>query len=120
MKKIALVALSLTFSASAFAAGNIEAGKVAAAKFNCASCHGANFSKPITETYPKIAGQYPDYLFVALKAYKADGKSPVLGRNNAIMGGIAKQFTNNELKLLAKYMGSLSTDLEVTPESRFR
>lgn len=89
-------------------------------KGNCASCHGANFSKPITETYPKIAGQYPDYLFVALKAYKADGKSPVLGRNNAIMGGIAKQFTNNELKLLAKYMGSLSTDLEVTPESRFR
>lgn len=89
-------------------------------KGNCASCHGANFSMPINETYPKIAGQYADYLYVALKSYKADPKSTVLGRNNAIMGGIAKQFSNNELKLLSKYMGSLSTDLQVTPEPRFR
>ena len=61
MKKIALVALSLTFSASAFAAGNIEAGKVAAAKFNCASCHGANYNEPIDPSYPKLAGQHKAY-----------------------------------------------------------
>jgi cytochrome c553 len=90
------------------------------AKGNCTSCHGANFSKPINDAYPKIAGQHPDYLFVALKAYKSDGKSTVTGRNNAIMGGIAKQFTNNELKAMSKYIGSLSSDMEVTPESRFR
>ena len=29
----------------------------------CASCHGANFSKPIDPAYPKLAGQYGDYLY---------------------------------------------------------
>ncbi|HYF17686.1 MAG TPA: cytochrome c4, partial [Ramlibacter sp.] len=39
-------------------------------KAACASCHGANFSKPVDPSYPKVGGQYADYLFVALKAYK--------------------------------------------------
>ncbi|MDB5748925.1 MAG: cytochrome c, class, partial [Massilia sp.] len=40
-------------------------------KAACASCHGADFSKPI-ENYPKIAGQHSDYLFAALRAYKTE------------------------------------------------
>ena len=36
------------------------------------------------------------------------------------MGGIAKQFTNEELKELANYVGSLEGDLHVVPQSRFR
>ena len=58
----------------------------------CVSCHGANFSKPIDPSYPKIAGQHPDYLFVALKAYTVDG-SNVVGRANPIMAGMAKQLS---------------------------
>jgi cytochrome c553 len=87
-------------------------------KANCASCHGANFSKPIDKSYPKIAGQHADYLFVALKAYKTEG-NPSVGRSNAIMGAMAKQFSNNELKMLAKYVGSLDGELKTVPESRF-
>jgi cytochrome c553 len=34
----------------------------------CNTCHGANFSTPIDGTYPKLAGQHADYLYVALKA----------------------------------------------------
>ena len=49
----------------------------------CASCHGANYSKPIDGAYPKLAGQYADYLFVALTAYATEGK-PQIGRTNAI------------------------------------
>jgi cytochrome c553 len=89
------------------------------AKANCASCHGANFSKPIDPAYPKIAGQHADYLFVALKAYKVEN-NPKVGRGNAIMGGMAKQYTNAELKALAGYLSSLDGDLKVVPESRFR
>lgn len=85
----------------------------------CASCHGESFSKPIDPSYPKIAGQHKDYLFVALKAYKADGGA-LVGRSNAIMGGIAKQFTNAELKELANYVGGLPTDLKTVPQSRFK
>ena len=85
----------------------------------CVSCHGDNFAKPIDPSYPKIAGQHADYLFVALKSYKVE-KNAKVGRNNAIMGGISKQFTNAELKALAGYVGSLNGDLQIVPQSRFR
>ncbi|AVS78820.1 c-type cytochrome [Paracidovorax avenae] len=87
----------------------------------CVSCHGENFSKPIDPSYPKIAGQHPDYLFAALKAYKTGGPAAAtVGRSNAIMAGIAKQFSNAELKALSGYLGSLDGELQVVPQSRFR
>jgi cytochrome c553 len=89
------------------------------AKGACSSCHGESLSKPIDPSYPKIAGQYSDYLFVALKAYKTEG-NPQIGRGNAIMGGVAKQFSNAELKVMANYLGGLPGDLKSVPESRFR
>jgi len=89
------------------------------AKGACASCHGESLSKPIDPSYPKLAGQHSDYLFVALKSYKVDG-NPQVGRGNAIMGGVAKQFTNAELKELANYLGHLPGELKTVPESRFR
>ncbi|MEX1167427.1 MAG: c-type cytochrome [Hydrogenophaga sp.] len=85
----------------------------------CASCHGANFNKPIDPSYPKIAGQHADYLYVALKAYTVEGNK-VVGRNNAIMGGIAKQFSHAEMKAMAQYLASLDGELAVVPQSRFR
>ncbi|OYT93358.1 MAG: cytochrome c4 [Burkholderiales bacterium PBB3] len=85
----------------------------------CVSCHGDSFSKPLDPTYPKIAGQHSDYLFVALKAYKVEN-NPQVGRGNAIMGGVAKQFSNTELKIMANYLGGLPTELKVVPENRFR
>ncbi|MFC5520385.1 c-type cytochrome [Polaromonas jejuensis] len=88
-------------------------------KANCASCHGANFSSPIDPAYPKIGGQHADYLFVALKAYKTE-HNPKVGRGNAIMGGMAKQFSNAELKLLANYLSSVDGELKVVPQSHFR
>jgi cytochrome c553 len=88
-------------------------------KANCASCHGANFSKPIDPSYPKLAGQHADYLFVALKAYKVDN-NPKVGRGNAIMAGMAKQYTNAELKALAGYISSVDGELKTVAQSRFR
>ncbi len=87
-------------------------------KANCQSCHGANLSKPIDPSYPKIAGQHADYLLQALKAYKADD-NPAVGRSNGIMGAIAKQFSTAELKAIAQYVGSLDSELATVPESRF-
>ncbi|MEJ5989726.1 c-type cytochrome [Ramlibacter sp. PS3R-8] len=87
-------------------------------KAACASCHGANMSKPIDPSYPKIAGQYSEYLFVALKAYKTENNT-TSGRNNGVMGAIAKQFSNAELKALANYVGSLDSEMQTVPEPRF-
>jgi len=85
----------------------------------CASCHGENFAKPIDPSYPKIAGQNADYLFVALKSYKVEGAA-TWGRSNGVMGGVAKQFSNAELKELANYMAAQQGDLKTVPQSKFR
>jgi cytochrome c553 len=88
-------------------------------KGGCVSCHGDSFSKPLDPTYPKIAGQYGDYLYVALKSYKTENNLMV-GRSNPIMAGITKQFSLVELKELANYVSSLPSELKTVPEDRFR
>jgi len=85
----------------------------------CISCHGANFSKPIDPTYPKLAGQHADYLTVALKSYKTE-KNRNVGRSNGVMAGQVKQFSNAELKAIAAYIGSLPTELATVPQGKFR
>ncbi|MDO8456255.1 MAG: c-type cytochrome [Burkholderiaceae bacterium] len=88
-------------------------------KGGCVACHGENFAKPIDPTYPKIAGQHADYLFVTLKAYKTEN-NPQVGRSNGVMAGMAKQFSNNELKEMSKYISSLDGDLKTVPQAKFR
>jgi cytochrome c553 len=89
------------------------------AKGNCASCHGANFSAPIDPSYPKLAGQHGDYLYIALREYQTD-RNLLVGRNNPIMMGMARPLTHAEAKLLAGYFASLPTELKTVPQSRFR
>src|SRR6478672_2481740 len=88
-------------------------------KGNCVSCHGSNFSAPIDPSYPKLAGQHADYLYAALKAYQTD-HNPLMGRNNAIMMGMARPFTHPEIKAIAAYLGSLPGDLKTVQQPRFR
>ena len=85
----------------------------------CASCHGANFSKPIDPSYPKLGGQHADYLFVALKSYTVEGNQYV-GRANPIMAGIAKQYSPAEMRAIAKYLSTVEGELKVVPQSRFK
>jgi cytochrome c553 len=99
-------------TASTAAAALIEKGA-------CASCHGANFSKPIDPSYPKLGGQHADYLFVALKSYTVEGNN-VVGRSNGIMAGIAKQYSTAEMREIAKYLASVEGELKIVPQSRFR
>jgi cytochrome c553 len=88
-------------------------------KSACTTCHGPNFNKPVDANTPKLAGQYADYLYAALKAYQTD-HNPVLGRSNAIMMGMARPFTHPEIKALAQYISSLPGDLKTVAQSRFR
>jgi cytochrome c553 len=101
------------------AAAPSEAVAALIAKGACTSCHGANFSKPIDGGYPKLAGQYADYLYVSLKAYGTEG-NPKVGRANAIMGAQVKPFSHSELKSIADYIGSLPGELRTVPQPRFR
>ena len=101
---VLLLALAATAGASASTpVGNIAAGKTKAGV--CGACHGdGNTTLAVGEThpYPKLAGQYPDYLSKALHEYKS-GK-----RSNAIMGGQAANLTDQDIADLTAYFGSLS------------
>ncbi|RZL94042.1 MAG: cytochrome c4 [Variovorax sp.] len=82
----------------------------------CTKCHGANFDTPNDGTVPKLAGQYADYLTVALKSYKT--QHPLTGRANAIMAAQMKNFSPAEMKQLASYISALPSELKTVPESR--
>ena len=88
-------------------------------KGNCISCHGDNFSKPIDPSYPKLAGQHADYLYVALKEYQTQN-NPHVGRTNPVMMGMVLNFNHKELKALSQYIASLPGELKTVPQSRFR
>lgn len=102
----ALASLSLT----AIAGGNVDNGKALTAKYNCAACHGADFNSPTDPSYPKLAGQHADYIEHALTAYKR-GNDGMNGRGNAIMGGMAKPLSHNDMSDIAAYLSSLHGSL---------
>ncbi len=57
--------LSLALALPALAAkGNVAAGKKKAA--SCAACHGDG-NQTVNDTFPKLAGQYPEYLAKSLQ-----------------------------------------------------
>ena len=98
----------LLLGASASAA-DIARGAALAKTHNCASCHGAEFNKPIDPSYPKLAGQHADYLTTALRAYKR-GAGPN-GRVNPIMAALVQPLSNRDMADLGAYLGSLPGQL---------
>ena len=108
--KFALITAVLLFSiglVNVANAANTDKGKALVEKANCASCHGAGLNAPILPVYPKLAGQYADYLYYALKAYKVGGSNAQYGRNNAIMGSQVQAFSDADMQDIAAYLASL-------------
>ena len=85
----------------------------------CISCHGANFSTPTDGTIPRLAGQYPDYLQLALKSYKVDG-NPHYGRANAVMGAQAKPLKDETIAEIADYLAALPGEVRTVPQHKFK
>jgi cytochrome c553 len=56
---------------------------------------------------------------VALRAYKTNDK-PMIGRVHPVMGGIAKQFSDADLKVLADYVGSLPSEMQTLQRDRLK
>jgi cytochrome c553 len=71
----------------------------AKAKEVCQACHGLDGNSP-TADYPKLAGQYPDYLAKALRDYKSGA------RKNPIMGGMAAALTTADIDNVSAYYAS--------------
>ena len=96
MKKILIIMAAMALSAAAYAA-DPAAGREKAKV--CAACHGENGISPAAE-FPKLAGQYYDYLERALKDYKSGA------RKNAIMAGQVANLKREDIADLAAYYSS--------------
>ena len=104
MKKITVTTAAMLGLATAWsglaAAADIEAGRTIG-ETQCAACHGKDGKSPIDPSYPKIAGQYPDYLVKVLGDYQSGA------RKNPIMGAIAKPLSKADIENVAAFFSSL-------------
>jgi cytochrome c553 len=91
--------------------GNVEAGEKVATTKNaetgqaCVDCHGPGGNAPIDPTYPKLGGQYHDYIAHSLQLYR-DGD-----RQNALMAAQAKKLTDQQISDVAAYLHAQPTKL---------
>ncbi|MDX1605376.1 MAG: c-type cytochrome [Candidatus Competibacterales bacterium] len=85
--------------------GSAAAGRAKAQDAGCAACHGENGREPTQPTYPKLAGQYEDYLVKSLEDYRSGA------RQQAIMNGIAGGLSDQDIAHLAAYYASQSPGL---------
>jgi cytochrome c553 len=104
---ISAVLLVSMASINAAHAANPEKGRVLVEKANCASCHGVGLNAPISPAYPKLAGQYSDYLYYALKAYKDGNSNHLFGRIQVVMAAQEQSLNDADLKDIAAYISSL-------------
>jgi cytochrome c553 len=94
--------LLLILTGAAHAGGDAAAGKEKSAV--CQACHGAD-GNGVDPQYPKLAGQYEDYLYHSLKAYKSGERA------NVIMAGFVANLTEEDMQDLAAYYAGLETQL---------
>ncbi|KLJ01770.1 cytochrome C biogenesis protein CcsA [Luteimonas sp. FCS-9] len=91
--------------------GSIQAGeraanvKSAATGQTCLDCHGAGGNAPLDATYPKIGGQFRDYLAHSLQAYR-DGT-----REHALMSQQAAGLSDQQIADLAAYFAAQPSQL---------
>lgn len=81
-----------------YRAGNAEKGLPA-----CAGCHGPA-GKGIPVQYPRIAGQYQEYLEAQLKAFRSGERA---NDPNKMMRMIAIKMTDAEIRAVADYIAGL-------------
>lgn len=102
-------------SSAGLPAGRIDAGRTlanakgAATGQACVDCHGAEGNTPLDGTYPKLGGQYADYLAYALQSYR-DGKRGGTGTTD-LMATQAKGLTDQQIADLAAFFAAQKGEL---------
>ena len=78
--------------------GNTQTGVPA-----CAGCHGPT-GAGIPAQYPRVAGQYSEYLATQLRAFKEGGRA---NDPNGMMRGVAARLSEREIRAVAEYAAGL-------------
>jgi len=100
---LAPIALSFSLSTGAALAQNVQRGAELAKP--CAACHGDD-GNSIAPTFPRIAGQYEDYLVHTLRSYRSGA------RKNAIMSSQIANLTDQDFRDLAAYYARMKGPLQ--------
>ena len=95
MTRAAALAIVLALGLVPAHAADLKAG-AAKAKEVCAACHGMDGSS-LQPDYPKLGGQYADFIAKALRDYKSGA------RKNPIMAGFAAGLSSRDIDNLAAY-----------------
>ena len=69
----------------------------------CAGCHGPDGSG-MPSQYPRIAGQYAEYVEAQLKLFKSGERA---NDPNRMMRGVAERMTEKDIKAVAEYVAGL-------------
>ena len=72
---------------------------------SCIDCHGPDGNAPIDATYPKLGGQYADYLAHALQEYRKGD------RQHALMTPQAADLSDQDIADLGAFFGSRTSQL---------
>lgn len=75
----------------------------------CAACHTPN-GAGIPARYPRLSGQYADYLFAQLQAFKAGERGMDKGGkdvNGRVMAQIAARMSEQDMRAVAEYASGL-------------
>lgn len=72
---------------------------------SCVDCHGPGGSAPIDPSYPKLAGQYADYIEHALQGYRSGV------REQPLMASQAQDLTDQQIADLAAYFAAQEGEL---------
>lgn len=78
--------------------GNLANGVAA-----CAGCHGPG-GAGIPSQYPRIAGQYAEYIEAQMKAFRSGARA---NDSNGMMRGVAAKMSEPEIKAVAEYVAGL-------------
>lgn len=95
MIRIAFAIALASITLPAAAQGDIEAGRAKAQ--TCQACHGPDGNGMGDPQYPRLAGQYADYLDKALRDYRSGE------RQNAIMAGFAATLSDQDIRDLSAF-----------------
>lgn len=91
--------------------GRVDAGELQAAVKgeatgqSCIDCHGPDGNQPLDPTYPKLGGQYADYLGHALQQYRSGA------RDHALMSNQAQGLSDQQIADLAEFFASRPSKL---------
>jgi cytochrome c553 len=93
-----VVAIAGAFAPAVALGADVVAGQAKVQQV-CQACHGLDGNSQAAD-YPKLGGQYPDYIAKALRDYKSGA------RKNPIMAGFAATLSDKDIDNVAAYYAS--------------